>query len=1130
MSDDYSANSETTGVLTLAATTRGNFETNYDADWFKISLDTNTTYLFSLLGNWQGGGTLDGDLYGVALKVFDKDGRELSSTYSIGEGIGPIIQFIPNATGDYYVAALAMNGESGTYTLSAAVQGADDFPSDSSTSGVLEAGGKVQAIFEVAGDRDWFKFHAQAGQHYVFGYRNEEPGSVYPSGMELYDQTGRLLTDPIYPFEPVVSGDYFLGVESNRAGPYTVVSRLLQDDYSGNNATTGLLIPGGQVTGELQYKYDTDRFKITLQADAIYKVELAGTPEDQDELQVFWFDSSGNPMDITLAHTRSGALTATFRPSVSGDFYVDVYGEGLWRGTHGPYTLKASAALLDEIGDTAATATALAIGAEMTASIQWQRDVDVAKLTLQAGTTYALELLVPVARADNVPGLGLMVSGPDGVVIGRSTYGEEHYFSFTPATADDYFIAIAPLYNASDPAPYSLKASVALDDYGANAGHAGVLVLGGATAGTLEAGGGDRDWFAVALDAGSTYWFSLEGAMEYAGTLKPTNGALVKILDVNGVELATTRGDPYLTAPVLPFVPDASGTYFVEVSDPNRATGTYRLAASIGEPDDFGHDATTAGVLADGERMAGRLEVASDKDVFKLNVTAGNTYVLEFDSLPNNDEYWARGISFSAANGDKQDVALRSAHKNGTEMYRLFEATESGDYYLSVNGKIRGEPGSYALLASSAGIDDYPADNTTTGMLAPNGQLQGTLSYVEDSDYVKLKLEAGKSYVVELRGTLSGGGSLNTGPWGPTLALRDSNGGMLATSQHDSAEPRLAFTAPATADYYLSVKAYERMGSYTLSATTTTGDASVPLLTGQVALPGSMAVGLAQNIVFSFNETIRVGSAPITLRDADGIVVPLPALAVSNMLVINPNDFLQPGMTYTLELPEGSVLDLAGNSYAGLHDTTFSTAPAVAAGGAGNDYLIGDGLGRTLIGGAGIDTAKYEDSPFQYDVIRGNNQAWVALRGASAGDALVGVERLMFSTSCIALDIEGTGGQAYRLYQAAFGREPDTSGVGYWISVMDNGLSLHDTARAFLTSAEFTSLYGSAPTDAAFVNQLYSNALHRAPDAGGATFWLQALHDGVPREDILAYFSESAENQAALIGVIGNGFEYLPVG
>ena len=85
-------------------------------------------------------------------------------------------------------------------------------------------------------------------------------------------------------------------------------------------------------------------------------------------------------------------------------------------------------------------------------------------------------------------------------------------------------------------------------------------------------------------------------------------------------------------------------------------------------------------------------------------------------------------------------------------------------------------------------------------------------------------------------------------------------------------------------------------------------------------------------------------------------------------------------------------------------------------------------------------------------------------------------------------------------------------------------------AAAFIQSAEFMTLYGASPTDAQFVNLLYNNALHRTADDGGLDYWVNQLSSlSQTREQALLGFSESTENQAALIGVIQIGIE-LTVG
>jgi hypothetical protein len=109
--------------------------------------------------------------------------------------------------------------------------------------------------------------------------------------------------------------------------------------------------------------------------------------------------------------------------------------------------------------------------------------------------------------------------------------------------------------------------------------------------------------------------------------------------------------------------------------------------------------------------------------------------------------------------------------------------------------------------------------------------------------------------------------------------------------------------------------------------------------------------------------------------------------------------------------------------------------------------------------------------------------------------------------------IESNYGRAYRLYRAAFGRTPDAGGLAFWVTALDNSYTLQQIAAGFIDSAEFRARYGDAPTDAEFAASLYANILYRTPDPTGHQFWLDRLADGVPRADVLAAVSESAENK-----------------
>ena len=200
----------------------------------------------------------------------------------------------------------------------------------------------------------------------------------------------------------------------------------------------------------------------------------------------------------------------------------------------------------------------------------------------------------------------------------------------------------------------------------------------------------------------------------------------------------------------------------------------------------------------------------------------------------------------------------------------------------------------------------------------------------------------------------------------------------------------------------------------------------------------------------------------------------------------------------------------------------------------GNDSLIGTvsndtftgGAGNDIInGGGGLDTAIYSGTRASHTATNANGALTVS-GGSDGTDTLTNVERLKFDNAILAFDTSGNAGQTYRLYQAAFNRTPDKDGLSGWIKGVDQGLSMLKVAAAFIESGEFKTLYGNSPTDSSFVNLLYTNALHRTADAGGLEYWVNQLSSHAQsREQALLGFSESPENQAALIGVIQGGIE-----
>jgi hypothetical protein len=195
----------------------------------------------------------------------------------------------------------------------------------------------------------------------------------------------------------------------------------------------------------------------------------------------------------------------------------------------------------------------------------------------------------------------------------------------------------------------------------------------------------------------------------------------------------------------------------------------------------------------------------------------------------------------------------------------------------------------------------------------------------------------------------------------------------------------------------------------------------------------------------------------------------------------------------------------------------------------GNNKFVTVLADKTWDGGAGVDTAIFSGKFSDYKIATnslGQITTTDKVLGRDGQDSFVNVERFKFDDGVIAIDINGNAGQAYRLYKAALDRVPDAGGLGYWISALDRGVSLQDVAGGFVNSTEFRNNFYGDGSNATFVTALYHNVLDRTPDAGGYAFWNQALSNGTSREAVLVGFSESLENNANTIGLIGGGIVY----
>jgi hypothetical protein len=112
-------------------------------------------------------------------------------------------------------------------------------------------------------------------------------------------------------------------------------------------------------------------------------------------------------------------------------------------------------------------------------------------------------------------------------------------------------------------------------------------------------------------------------------------------------------------------------------------------------------------------------------------------------------------------------------------------------------------------------------------------------------------------------------------------------------------------------------------------------------------------------------------------------------------------------------------------------------------------------------------------------------------------------------------------------YTTLLGRNPDMAGLMDWDRAMEAGLSEAALTRAFVSSAEFQGRFGGL-SNRDFVEQMYLNILGRGSDAGGASFFTNALNGNtLSRGDVAHLMVSSQEANPLLQNITAIGVDLL---
>ena len=403
--------------------------------------------------------------------------------------------------------------------------------------------------------------------------------------------------------------------------------------------------------------------------------------------------------------------------------------------------------------------------------------------------------------------------------------GVNSRFKFTPTATGAYYVEAGGY--GSETGTYTLSVTDLTDDYSATRRTTGEVGVDNLVMGEIDYRG-DRDWFAVELEAGATYEIYLEGSRTGDGTLR--DPYLRGVYDRNGNRIAGTTDDDGgvdLNSEVE-FTAQYSGDHYVAAGGHSGSKGTYTLtvlegAVSVPDPDDYTAGRGTNGAVEVGGSATGEIETGGDRDWFAVELIANKTYRIDLKGSRTGDgtltDPYLRGVY------DENGVRIAGTGNNnggtGRNSQVEFTADDAGTYYVAA-GSNGNQEGDYTLSVTelAGGRDDFAATTQTTGVVEVGGSVTGEIDFNGDNDWFRVMLDGGgKTYQIDLEGSRTRAGTLED----PFLrGVYNSSGVRIGGTTDDDDglgwNSRVTYNSLQAGAYYVSAGAYGGdTGTYTLS-------------------------------------------------------------------------------------------------------------------------------------------------------------------------------------------------------------------------------------------------------------------------------------------------------------------------
>ncbi|MCY4630568.1 MAG: PPC domain-containing protein, partial [bacterium] len=568
-------------------------------------------------------------------------------------------------------------------------------------------------------------------------------------------------------------------------GPAICLADEDTDDHANLHSGASTAAIGEPTDGTLDYDGDVDVFVFEAQQERIYEIHV--TPGTLEDPTLELSDADGAFLDYNDDYGGSLASRLAWRAPASGDYYLSVGGFGT-----GSYTLTVTLIdITDDHANLQGSATAAAIGEPTDGAIDYDGDVDVFVFEAQQERIYEIHV-TPGTLEDPT----LELSDADGFyLVNNDDYGDSPASGLTwpaPATGD-YYLTVGGYGTGS----YTVTVTLTdiTDDHANLQSGASTAAIGEPTDGAIDYDD-DVDYFAFEARQGQLY--------EIHVTLGTLEDSVLDLWDADGFYLADNDDYGDSLASRLIWQAPASVDYYVAVGGFGTRTGSYTLTVTLIDiTDDHANLQGSATAAAIGEPTDGTVDYDGDVDVFVFEAQQERIYEIHVTPGTLQDPT----LELSDADGAFLDY--NDDYGNSSASGLTWQAPATGDYYLAVGGY---GTGSYTLTVTISDITDDHANLHSGASTAAIGEpTDGAIDYDDDVDYFAFEAQQGQLYEIHVTpGTLED----------PTLELSDADGAFLDYNDDygDSLASRLAWTAPATGDYYLAVGGYGT-GSYTLTVT-----------------------------------------------------------------------------------------------------------------------------------------------------------------------------------------------------------------------------------------------------------------------------------------------------------------------